>query len=381
MKKQKNDAININYLQNGELVANKYAIKSVTSAMLIITIVWLLTVIKVFLVDIKVTTICFVLCAIVYGLGLLICKTNDMSKWWMKYFILLWVVVLITIVTTGMTFHAVLASLLPIVYTSMYSSKKMTIYTYFLTVCSIIISVYVGYYFGICDTNMLLLPGKVMDSYLTADGVFTLTDVNDRVWWTLPLFFVLPRCMICAAFTVVCSNITKIISLNFNYARKMETRAETDGMTGLYNKSKYMDMVTNTYAKEAKVAVIFWDINFLKKINDTLGHEAGDALIISVAESIQNISNKSDRGYRIGGDEFIMVMREAGEEETMKKIQEWKRSLEVLQTGMDIPISVSMGYAFGKGSDLEQIIHQADQMMYENKRMAHKMAENETDKK
>ena len=161
----------------------------------------------------------------------------------------------------------------------------------------------------------------------------------------------------------------------------METRAETDGMTGLYNKSKYMDMVTNTYAKEEKVAVIFWDINFLKKINDTRGHEAGDALIISVAESIQNISNKTDRGYRIGGDEFIMVMRGAGEEETMQKIYEWERSIEVLQTGVDIPISVSMGYAFGKGSDLEQIIHQADQMMYENKRMAHKMAENETDKK
>lgn len=377
MKVQKESNTIINYLRNGELIANQYALKSVTSAMIIISLVWILTVIKVFLVDIKVTTFCFVACGIVYLLGLLVCKLNDLSKWWIKYFILLWVVMIIGIATTGLTFHATLACLLPIVYTTMYSSKRMMIYTYVLTVLSIIVNVYVGYYFGICDTNMVLLPGKVMADYIGADGGFTLIQINQEVWWTLGLFFVVPRCMICAAFTVVCANISKIIKLNENYAKKMENQAETDGMTGLYNKSKYKDMVTNTYAKEENVAVIFWDINFLKKTNDTLGHEAGDLLILTVAESIQNVSNVSDRGYRIGGDEFIMVMRGAEEKEVLKKIKDWENTLQLLQKKVEIPVSVSVGYDYGKGTDLENIIHKADQMMYENKRILHEKMANE----
>lgn len=379
MKIQKENSTKINYLRNGEQIANQYALKSVTTAMIIIFLVWILTVIKVFLVDMTVTTVCFIACGTVYLLGMAVCKFNDMSKWWVKYFILLWVVVIITIVATGLTFHASLACLLPIVYTTMYSSKRMMIYTYILTVLSIIVNVYVGYYFGICDTNMVLLPGKVMADYIGADGGFTLIQINQEVWWTLGLFFVLPRCMIGAAFAIVCSNISKIIKLNENYARKMESQAETDGMTGLYNKSKYQDMVTNTYAKEENVAVIFWDINFLKKTNDTLGHEAGDLLIITIAESIQNVSNATDRGYRIGGDEFIMVMRGAGEKEVLKKIQDWEKTLETLKKEIDFPVSVSVGYDFGHGANLDQIIHKADQMMYENKRIMHEKMANKND--
>ena len=130
MKIQKENSTKINYLKNGEQIANQYALKSVTTAMIIIFLVWILTVIKVFLVDMTVTTVCFIACGTVYLLGMAVCKFNDMSKWWVKYFILLWVVVIITIVATGLTFHASLACLLPIIYTTMYSSKRMMTYTY-----------------------------------------------------------------------------------------------------------------------------------------------------------------------------------------------------------------------------------------------------------
>ncbi len=377
MKAQKvnEDFSKINYLKNGELVSNQYALKSVTSAIVIIAVIWVLNMLNIFMVNRKVTTSCFILCVLVYVIGMVVCKINDMSKPWVKYFILLWVVVIITIVTTFLTYHSVLACLLPIVYTSMYSSKKMMIYTYILTVCSIIISVFAGYNLGICDANMVLLTGEPLSFYVGADGTFALTQLNDRVWWTLPLFFVVPRCMICAAFMVVCSNIKKIINLNMKYAQKMENMAEIDGMTGLYNKSKYLDVVSGIYKKEEQIAVIFWDINFLKKINDTIGHEAGDKLILSVAESIRTITSDSDYGYRIGGDEFILIMRGGDEKGVQRKIQEWKKSLEVLQRNIEFPISVSMGYACGSGEDLEGVIYAADQMMYENKRIVHSQME------
>lgn len=371
----KEDLAKMNYVKNGELVSNQYALKSVTSSMVIIALIWVLNMLNVFMVNKNVTTSCFVSCVIVYVLGRIVCKFNDLSKPWIKYFILLWVVVIITIITTFLTYHAVLACLLPLVYTSMYSSKKMMIYTYLLTVCSIIVSVYVGYFSGICDANMVLLTGEPLSSYIGGDGLFALNHINDAVWWNLFLFFILPRSMICAAFTVVCSNIKKIINLNVKYAQKMENLAEIDGMTGLYNKSKYMDVISGVYKKEEQIAVIFWDINFLKRVNDTIGHEAGDKLILTVAESIRTVTSDNDFGYRIGGDEFILIMRGGDEKSVQRKIQDWEKSLERLQKTVEFPISVSMGYAFGKGADLESVIQAADQMMYENKRIVHSKME------
>ncbi len=369
MKKQREDILRSNYLNNEELIANRYAIKSVTSAMAIITIIWILTMIKVFLVDETVTTVCFISCAVVYVLGILVCKMNDMSKRWIKYFILLWVVVIITIISTGLTFHATLACLLPIVYTSIYSSRKMMIYTYILTVFSIIFSVFVGYQFGICDANMLLLPGEPTSVYIDPAGNFTRTQINDRVVWSLSLFFVLPRCMVCAAFSLVCSNVSKIININVTRAETMKNLAEKDGMTGLYNKSKYMDLVKNDYCNEDRVAVIFWDINYLKKVNDTVGHEAGDRLILAVADGIKSICNESDFGFRVGGDEFVMIMRNADEKDLVKKVQAWEHY--VRKYSQD-DVSVALGYAHGRGQDVEKIIGEADKLMYENKRMIHR---------
>jgi len=375
MTKRQEDGIKTNYFHNDEMVLNQYALKSVTSAIVTIAIVWLLTMINVFIIDKNVTTICFGLSLIVYLIGRFVCRKNKMSQWWMKYFILLWVVTIVTILTTFMTYHAVLVYLLPIVYTAMYSSKKMMVYTYILTALSIIVSVYTGYYVGICDANMVLLPANPIDTYILEENVFALKEINTNVFETVGLFWVLPRCMICAAFTVVCSNVSKIISLNVSYAKHMENMAGTDGMTGLYNRSKYLDMVGGGYKQEEKLAVIFWDVNFLKKINDTIGHEAGDKLILSVAESIRSVSSETDCGYRIGGDEFIMVMRGGDEKSVLRKIQEWEKRLDTFQKSVSFPISVSVGYAYGKGEDLESIIHAADQMMYENKRIIHSKEE------
>lgn len=357
------------YMQNkDELLVNQYALKSVTSTIIVLALIWVLNILNIFLVNKTVTSWCFGLCLLVYLLGLAVCKLNDMSKWWIKYFILLWVVIIITIVSTFLTFHATLACLLPIVYTSIYSSRKMMIYTYILTVFSIIFSVFLGYQFGICDANMLLLPGEPTSVYIDPAGNFTRTQINDRVVWSLSLFFVLPRCMVCAAFSLVCSNVSKIININVTRAETMKNLAEKDGMTGLYNKSKYMDLVKNVFCNEDRVAVIFWDINYLKKVNDTVGHEAGDRLILAVADGIKSICNESDLGFRVGGDEFVMIMRNADEKDLIKKVQAWEHY--VRKYSQD-DVSVALGYAHGRGQDVEKIIGEADKLMYENKWMIH----------
>lgn len=342
-----------NFLHNDELIANKYALKSGTTAMIIITIIWLLNVANIFVVDKAIMSNCYTSCVIIYVIGIVICSIVDMSKSWVKYFLLLWIIAFMTVLSVFLTFHAVITCLLPIVYTTMYSSKKMMVYTYILTVFSILMGVYGGSYLGVVDENIVGFSADKM-----------------------ALYFVFPRCMICIAFTVVCANIAKIINMNVKYAQKMENLAEVDGMTGLYNKSKYLDVVSNTHLSEEKLAVIFWDINNLKKINDTIGHEAGDTLILTVSESIRNVCSASENAYRIGGDEFIMILRDGDEKQLTKKLQEWDVALSRLKKNIEFDVSVSVGYAYGEGKDLESLIHEADQMMYENKRLFHESEKN-----
>ncbi|MBQ4069744.1 MAG: GGDEF domain-containing protein [Lachnospiraceae bacterium] len=367
-KEKAEDSIYINSYENSkEVIANRYALKCLTCAMIVLVMILILNVADIFVIDKATTAKCVVLCFIVYVCIIMVKIFGDISKNWVKYYILFGVVVWITIISTFLTYHALLACALPLVSCSVYVSKKVTIYTYALMVISTCISVYVGYYIGICDANMVLLTGETLSKYLTPDNEFAYKFVNDNIEWTLALFFVLPRNMILLAFAVISSSISKILNVNMDYARKMKNMAEIDGMTGIYNRSKYISMVEEVYKKEEHIGVIFWDINYLKQINDNEGHEFGDKLILTVAQSINLVANDNDRAYRIGGDEFVMVVLGADSKALTKKIAEWKKAIDKLKRDNNIDVSVAVGYAYGNGSSYEDVLREADKMMYDDK--------------
>lgn len=354
-----------------DIVANQYVFRCLTCEQIVIFIVLLLCFAKVFLVNRGVTIACVLMCSMIYLLAIPVRIYADMSKKWVKYYLLLMEVIWITIVSTMMTFHATYACVMPIISATMFSSRKVSIYTYVLMVISTIISVFVGYRYGISDTNMVLLSGEPLSYYVNEYNEFTLNTINNREVFSLSLFFVLPRCIILAAYVVVCNSIAKVLNKNIDYAHRMEVIAEKDGMTGLFNRSKYLQMSEGVYKKADKLGVIFWDINFLKKINDSLGHESGDKLICTVADSFKEISADNDHVYRVGGDEFVMITAGVDEEYVHNKIAEWNTFLARLQEGTDIPLSVSVGYAYGRGDEFDELAKEADSMMYENKKIMH----------
>ena len=206
---------------------------------------------------------------------------------------------------------------------------------------------------------------------MTADNNFNYQYTSEAMWKYLSVFFVLPRNMILLVFAVISSKISKILNANMDYARKMEDVAGIDGMTGLFNRSKYNSIISEKHSVDDQVGVIYWDINFLKQVNDTKGHDAGDKLILTVAHSIEVHMNDKDTAYRIGGDEFVMIMEGADNEYIIKKIEEWEKTIAQLQKTVDMEISVSLGYACGKRENMDEIIKEADKMMYEHKRKIH----------
>lgn len=149
----------------------------------------------------------------------------------------------------------------------------------------------------------------------------------------------------------------------------LRAAAETDALTGLPNR---YSLERNIYDFENKgaLAVFLFDVNFLKKINDTEGHLAGDQLLRNAASCIRDNFGEedSDNCYRIGGDEFVAILRNCTEADVQSKIESFKKELK------EKKISVSIGYGFSenaKGGDLKELMLIADKRMYEHKREIH----------
>lgn len=350
-----------------EYTANKYVLRCTGIMTMAIVVVWILNILDIFIVNQGIVTKAMISALVVYIWGRILFYKTGIKKPWVKYILMIWAVAIGTIMVMFLTYHTVIGTLIPMIYAGMYCNKKMSIYTYVIVVLGIFVSVFGGYYYGICDANMVLLTTETVSSYVS-DNVFTLTKVNDNVIYTLTLFYVFPRAMICIVVSAIANSVSKIITENVDYAKKMKDLAEYDGMTGVYNKSKYIEILSDSSNSEENVAVIFWDINNLKTINDTQGHEKGDELIINVGKVISKMVTESDSAFRIGGDEFVLIMNGSGENELEEKIKLWNSLLKDANRNTDIDISVAYGYAYGRKKDIVNLISEADKMMYENKR-------------
>ena len=136
--------------------------------------------------------------------------------------------------------------------------------------------------------------------------------------------------------------------------------SKTDPLTGLYNRqSFYHDKSSDKKLPSAACSV---DMNDLKWINDNNGHEAGDTALKCVAECISNNNGVSKRVYRIGGDEFMILYYETGEDSVKNDIERMRDNL--TSSGY----SCAFGYCMvGNDKDCESALLIADKAMYVNK--------------
>ena len=142
-----------------------------------------------------------------------------------------------------------------------------------------------------------------------------------------------------------------------------------DPMTGLYNRRAYSEITDQFGSKmPAYCCVVMVDVNGLKQVNDRLGHEAGDQLIIDAAECLRQGFKGTDTIYRIGGDEFCVVITDAETDagQCLKRTEECcKRWEGKFVSGL----SLSYGYADSREfNDMDSIEKAADQRMYQFKR-------------
>ena len=145
--------------------------------------------------------------------------------------------------------------------------------------------------------------------------------------------------------------------------QRMLTQTMTDHLTGLHNRR----ILDGLYAASEPGAVLMIDLDRFKEINDTQGHDAGDAALRQVAAVIQaSIRSRSDLGVRYGGDEFLAVLGEADQALALQVAERIRHQVELLTVREPEigPLTVSIGAALHASNEpLELAITRADQVL------------------
>lgn len=146
----------------------------------------------------------------------------------------------------------------------------------------------------------------------------------------------------------------------------LQQLAKADPLTGLLNRQTFYHDSEKKRRRENYKSVFFIDMNGLKIINDSKGHQAGDEAIMNLASAIVHSFPLTDRVYRIGGDEFI-VLSKCGNEEVIAKIIE-----KVKDNFIKYNISASLGYCIKtEEMSFNEAYDAADKMMYIDKEKYH----------
>lgn len=145
-----------------------------------------------------------------------------------------------------------------------------------------------------------------------------------------------------------------------------------DQLTNLFNRKYFNHLMTEIDRKNLiNTGIIIMDINGLKIINDTLGHNAGDRFLKITSDIIKKTIPKGSNACRIGGDEFSLIVYYTNEEELQATVNQLEDEF-VKVKEFTIPVSVSCGYAIKKYDDesAESIFIKADNSMYKKKLMS-----------
>jgi diguanylate cyclase (GGDEF)-like protein len=157
----------------------------------------------------------------------------------------------------------------------------------------------------------------------------------------------------------------------------LENISIVDDLTGLYNRKGFLALADHrvklAYRTGEAFSIAFVDLDGLKGINDTLGHQAGNRALVDAAGILKDCFRQSDIVARLGGDEFAVFVAEAEEAKIANIVGRIQEHLAAANAApeREYHLSFSLGVVSSrsaKDSDLETLLGRADKLMYEHKR-------------
>lgn len=209
---------------------------------------------------------------------------------------------------------------------------------------------------------VFLVAGQVL-------GLAGLAGLVPHFWYRLAGDVFLTSLGLVLVFAAVCL----LLASHGQLCRHLKREAETDDLTGLANRRAFFAALEAALAKarreEREIGVALLDVDDLKGINDTLGHEAGDRVLVLAARAMRQSVRGDDLVARIGGDEFAVLFCDAGPEPEVFR-ERLGRSLAAEESGSAGPLGLSVGLArFPEdGRNADALLRVADARMYADKR-------------
>ena len=158
---------------------------------------------------------------------------------------------------------------------------------------------------------------------------------------------------------------------------KLESMAHYDALTGLPNRALFFDRLSQAIAQtrrsQGQFALMFVDLDGFKAVNDTFGHDTGDALLKAVAEHLLECVRESDTVARLGGDEFVVLVADVKSINTLAQVAQ--KILDTLALSYDLgpqrihsTASIGVSVYPDDHADPDLLLQYADNAMYEAKR-------------
>jgi diguanylate cyclase (GGDEF)-like protein len=211
-------------------------------------------------------------------------------------------------------------------------------------------------------------PSYTITRYIEQlDWYMVIHDINPYNYTADYLLIVINIIIVIAVIIITIISLKKIS----DGAGTLYSDSYNDDMTGLYNRRAYDDTLSQLMTKDSlkNITVVVFDVNGLKRINDTMGHAAGDELIKAAAKIIKDSFGEYGKCFRIGGDEFVAIL-----DKPIKNMRATSFKFEYDQAkwkgNLVDGITISFGIVSGSDIDcsIDELIFHADEQMYKRKR-------------
>ncbi|WP_150270000.1 diguanylate cyclase [Paenibacillus tepidiphilus] len=220
--------------------------------------------------------------------------------------------------------------------------------------------------------SLLEYYGEIAVHYARrTEGQFEIDATGtDEIWYGVSLIATERSVAEDAGMLIVLSDLSE----KKRYERELLYQATVDDLTGLYNRRHFMRMVQHHLSQSgAGVALLLFDIDDFKLINDTYGHMAGDQALVDFAQKMLNVYCESGIAGRVGGEEFAVFFRAEGEEAALREAEHFRITMGNhtvrLDGGHRIRLTVSIGIAYTQRKDVtfEELYREADDALYISK--------------
>lgn len=211
---------------------------------------------------------------------------------------------------------------------------------------------------------------------INAEALHAYHSDIDAYNWIVPGGFIVVLILLCLAFGI------RMYSKRLDEKERvrLEELAVHDKMTSLYNRTRGDELLRSLDDSHSVYTLVLFDLNGLKKVNDKYGHADGDRYIMLFAEIVKNVFNEKGETARMGGDEFLTVIREYDLKELKRMLTELiieeKKLTREYELPFDIDASFGIAVSLEKGiSNSFEAYKIADDRMYDNKRKSRKARE------